>query len=39
LTQLIVQRALYLAHNRTGIMGLHLYQGHLDFPANTGDGP
>jgi hypothetical protein len=39
LTELIVQRALYLAHNRTGIMGLHLYQGHLDFPANTGDGP
>ena len=37
LTELIVQRALYLAGNRTGIMGIHLYQGRLDLPRQ-GEG-
>ncbi len=32
LTELIVQRALYLTGNRTGIMGIHLYQRPLDLP-------
>ena len=39
LTELIVQRALYLAGNRTGIMGIHLYQGHLGLPAEREDEP
>jgi hypothetical protein len=39
LTDLIFGRALYLAHNRTGIMGLHLYQGELHFPEEVGDVP
>jgi hypothetical protein len=39
LTELVVQRALYLASNRTGIMGIHLYQGHLDLPTQREDQP
>lgn len=39
LTEFIVQRALYLASNRTGIMGIHLYQGHLDLPTEREDEP
>ena len=39
LTELIIQRALYLAQNRTGIMGLLLYQGQLDLPAEGEDEP
>ena len=39
LTDLIIQRALYLAENRTGIMGLLLYQGRLDLPAEGEDEP
>jgi hypothetical protein len=38
LTELIVQRALYLAHNRTGIIGLHLYQGQLNLPTDREGG-
>jgi hypothetical protein len=37
LTDLIVERALYLAQNRTGIMGIHLYQGQLNLPVE-GEG-
>ena len=38
-TELIVQRALYLTGNRTGIMGIHLYQGHLNLPVAREDEP
>ena len=37
LTELIVQRAQYLAENRAGIMGIHLYQRRLDLPADWED--
>lgn len=39
LTELIIQRALYLAQNRTGIMGLLLYQRQLELPAEGEDKP
>ncbi len=39
LTELITQRALYLAQNRTGIMSLLLYQGQLNLPAEGEDEP
>jgi hypothetical protein len=39
LIELIFQRALYLAQNRTGIMGLLLYQGQLNLPAEGEDEP
>ncbi len=39
LTELIVQRALYLTGNRTSIMGIHLYQRHVDLPPEREDEP
>jgi hypothetical protein len=37
LTELIVQRALYLAQNRTGIMGIQLHQRRLNLPGERED--
>jgi hypothetical protein len=37
LIELIAQRAQYLARDRSGIMGIHLYQGQLDLPAERED--
>jgi hypothetical protein len=37
LTELVVQRAQYLAENRAGIMGIHLYQRQLNLPVE-GEG-
>ncbi len=39
LIRLITERALYLASNRTGIVGIHLYQRQLDLPAEGEDEP
>ncbi len=39
LTELIVQRALYLASHRSGILGIHLYQKNLDLPKDREDEP
>ncbi len=39
LTELIIRRALFLATNRSGIMGIHLYQKTLDLPKERGDEP
>jgi hypothetical protein len=39
LTELIVQRASYLAGHRSGIMRIHLYQKFLDLPMEREDEP
>ncbi len=39
LTELIVRRALYLSGNRTGIIGIHLYQKDLHLPTDREDEP
>ena len=37
LTEFVVQRAQYLAENRAGIMGIHLYQRRLNLPVDWED--